>query len=63
MDNTTITSVAESIPNVIKNTHLNVNIEGWPAVVSIISICGTCIACYAIKCYYFDKNTKDEARI
>ena len=44
-----IIQMADSIPALIKNTHLNVNLQGWPAAVTAIAICCAGVAVYAIK--------------
>ena len=31
--------VVDTFPTLIKNTHLNVNLQGWPAAVTAIAIC------------------------
>ena len=41
--------VVDTFPTLIKNTHLNVNLQGWPAVVTAIAICCAGVAVYAIK--------------
>lgn len=44
----TLKLASNVLPDVIKNTHLNLSLEGWPAAVSVIVICGTIISIYAI---------------
>ena len=41
--------VVDAFPNIIKNTHLNVNLQGWPAAVTAIALCCARVAAYAIK--------------
>ena len=41
--------LVDAFPNLIKNTHLTVNIQGWPAAVTGIAICCAGVAIYAIK--------------
>lgn len=41
--------VVETIPTLIKNTHFNVTLEGWPAAVTAIAICCSSVAAFAIK--------------
>ena len=44
-----IIKMADSIPALIKNTSLNISLEGWPAAVTAVALFGSCIALYAIK--------------
>ena len=44
-----IIEVVDAFPSLIKNTHLNVNLQGWPAAVTAIAICCAGVAVYAIK--------------
>jgi hypothetical protein len=44
-----IIQMADSVPALIKNTHLNVNLSGWPAAISAIALFGSFVAVYAIK--------------
>ena len=48
MDNKII-QVAESIPTLIKNTHLNVSLDGWPAAVTAIALFSSGVIIYALK--------------
>ena len=41
--------VVDTFPTLIKNTHLNVNLQGWPAAVTAIALCCAGVAVYAIK--------------
>lgn len=49
MENTTITQTIYNLPELVKNTHLDLHLEGWPAAVSVISGCLALVAIYAIK--------------
>lgn len=44
-----IIQMAECIPAILKNTHLNVNLQGWPAAITSVALFGSCVAIYAIK--------------
>ena len=44
-----IVQVAESIPTLIKNTHLDVSLTGWPAAVTAIALFGSSVIIYALK--------------
>ena len=44
-----IIQMADCIPAILKNTTLNVNLQGWPAAVSAVALFGSCVAIYAIK--------------
>lgn len=44
-----IIQMTDSIPAIIKNTHLNVNLQGWPAAITAVALFGSCVAIYAIK--------------
>ncbi len=52
--------VADSIPTLIKNTHLNVTIEGWPAAVTAIALFGSSVIIYALKVTHPDKAYAEE---
>ena len=45
----TLIEVGGSIPALIKNTHLTVNLQGWPAAVAVIALCTGGVAIYAIQ--------------
>ena len=45
----TIFEFAGSLPALIQNTHLNINLDGWPAAVAVISISLSGVTAYAIK--------------
>lgn len=55
--------IIDSLPTLIRNTHLNITMEGWPATVTTIALCGTGIAFYALKLAHTDNsnNTLPEA--
>ena len=38
-----------NLPALIQNTHLNVNLQGWPAAVAVIAISLSGVTAYAIK--------------
>ena len=40
--------ITNLIPDVIRNTRLNLTLDGWPAAVAVFAICGTIISVYAI---------------
>lgn len=46
---TKIAKIIEIIPDVIKNTKLNISIEGWPAFATVFTLCGTSIIFYSVK--------------
>ena len=46
---TKLLSITRAIPDLAKNTQIAITVEGWPAAVAIISICGALVAIYAIK--------------
>ena len=41
--------MADSIPSLIKNTHVNVNLQGWPAAISAVALFVSCVVMYALK--------------
>ena len=45
----TFLEFAGSLPALIQNTHLNVNLNGWPAAVAVIAISLSGVTVYAIK--------------
>lgn len=53
--------IADSIPAILKNTHLNVNLQGWPAAITAISFFGSCVAIYALKVTHPDQTDREEA--
>ena len=44
-----IIQMADSVPAILKNTHLNVNLQGWPAAITDVALFGACVVIYAIK--------------
>lgn len=44
-----IIGLANSLPTLIQNTHLNVNLQGWPAAAAVIAICSAGVTVYFIK--------------
>ena len=38
-----------SLPALLQNTHLNVNLQGWPAAVAVIAVSLSGVVAYAIK--------------
>lgn len=49
MKSTKTAQVLNNMPDLIKNTNLNIHLEGWPAAVTAISGCLTIVAIYALK--------------
>ena len=43
-----LVQIMESIPNLIKNTRFTVSLQGWPAALAVVALCGSCVAIYAI---------------
>ncbi len=60
MDNK-ITQMADSIPALIKNTHLNVNLQGWPAAITAVAFFGSYVAINVIKVFSFNSAHKPAA--
>lgn len=50
-----IIQMTDNIPALIKNTHLNVNLHGWPAAITAVAFFGSCVALYAIKVTHPDQ--------
>ncbi len=44
--------MADSFPALIKNTNLNVSLQGWPAAVTAVALFISCVAIYAIRVTY-----------
>ena len=57
-----IIQMADSIPAILKNTHLNVNLQGWPAALTAITFFGSCVAIYALKVTHPDQEYEKEAQ-
>lgn len=57
-----IIQMADSIPAILKNTHLNVNLQGWPAALTAITFFGSCVAIYALKVTHPDQEYGKEAQ-
>lgn len=49
MENKLLFNTINNLPELVKNTHLNISLDGWPATVTVISCCLTVIAVVAIK--------------
>lgn len=50
-----ITQAVDSIPSLIRNTYLNVNLSGWPAAAAVIAICGSGVIIYALRITHHKK--------
>lgn len=48
MENKLIETV-DTLPTVLKNSHFEVSLQGWPAAITAISICFAGVTAYAIK--------------
>ena len=44
-----LSKIADSIPDLVKNSHLSISLEGWPAAVTAIALFGSAVAIYVIK--------------
>lgn len=44
-----IVQLTNVVPALIKNTRFTVNLQGWPAAITVIAICGSCVAIYALR--------------
>ena len=49
---TSLIRIADSIPTLIQNTHLNVSLHGWPAALASAALFGSCVAIYAIRAHH-----------
>ena len=38
-----------NLPALLQNTHLNINLQGWPAAVAVIAVSLSGVTAYAIK--------------
>lgn len=52
-----LTTITNTLPDVIKNTRLNLSLDGWPATVAVFAICGTVISVCAIKASQHDESS------
>ena len=41
--------IVDAFPTVLKKSHFDVSLQGWPAAITAISICFAGVATYAIK--------------
>ena len=51
MENNTLNAESISILEALKNIKINVNLEGWPAAATVITICLSGVAVYGINVY------------
>lgn len=51
-----LTQVVDTIPTLIKNTHLNVSLEGWPAAITAIAFFCSGVVVYALKVTHPDEE-------
>ncbi len=49
MENKLLAGTINNLPELIRHTHLNISLEGWPATVTVISCCLTLVAVVAIR--------------
>ena len=47
--NNLVTKVTSLIPTIIRNTHLNITLQGWPATFSNASVCATFFGIHALE--------------
>ena len=57
----TIASIGGCFSPLLKNTHLNFNLQGWPAAVTLISVatCVTGVTAFAIWEYYHNDSNNE----
>ena len=55
-----IIKMENSIPVLIKNTHLNISLEGWPAAITAVMFFCSCVAIYAIKTEHSETGSASE---
>jgi hypothetical protein len=41
--------LVSSLSSLVQNTHLNISLQGWPATVAVVAICGAGVTVYFIK--------------
>lgn len=54
-------NIEETLPSLIKNTHFNFDLQGWPAAVTVTSICASAVAIYLIKVTHQNQNNVVDA--
>lgn len=51
-----IISLTDNIFDFVKNTHLDLNLHGWPAAVTAVAFFGSCVTIYALKVTHSEQN-------
>ncbi|MBS6923491.1 MAG: hypothetical protein KH186_08120 [Lachnospiraceae bacterium] len=51
-----IIPLTDNIFDLVKNTHLDLNLHGWPAAVTAVAFFCSCVAIYALKVTHPEHN-------
>lgn len=51
-----IIPLTDNIFDLVKHTHLDLNLHGWPAAVTAVAFFGSCVAIYALKVTHPEQN-------
>jgi hypothetical protein len=46
-----IMNVTECVPDLVRNSHVSLKLEGWPASAAVIAICISGVVIYGIKTF------------
>ena len=57
-----IIPLTDNIFDLVKNTHLNLSLQGWPAAVTAVAFFGSCVTIYALKITPPEQNQKDNMK-
>ena len=49
-------NIEETLPSLIKNTHFSFDLQGWPAAITVASVCASCVAICALKVTHTNPN-------
>lgn len=60
MENNVLSDTFNNLPELVKHTHLNIQLQGWSAAVSVISGCLTLVAICAIRSHPLSANPQSE---
>lgn len=53
-----IIPLTDNIFDLVRNTHLDLSLQGWPAAITAMACFGSCVAIYALKVTHPEQNPK-----
>ena len=60
MENNLISIATDYLPIFLKNIRFSIHLKGWPAAITAVAFCGSCVAIYGLKTYCEKDDSKKE---